>query len=146
MAYITFDDYKQLGYTVVPEEQFRRFQAKAEMVVRRRTQNRIASMKVPEPEVGDSTRRWADIARIAEMNQRGMCELIDLYFLADNPQSEAAKARQVITGFTNQGYGESYMGEARTDVGLVAPERFTVDDIIANFFTPDQRWLGTSRC
>ena len=133
--YITFEEYKELGYAVVPEAQFGRYQARAEQTVRRYTFERIASMKPPDGAT-EETRR------ICEMNRRGMCEIMDICFLGDNPQSEEAQARQVVTSFSNQKYRETYLGSDKGDTGVAAPEQMGVADVIEIFFTAAQRYRG----
>ena len=121
--YINHTDYKALGYTVVPEAQFPRFQARAEQAIRRYTQNRIVEMT-------------------DAMNKRGVCELMDLFWLGDNPNSEEAKARQVVTSFTNQKYRETYLGSDRGDMKAAAPAQLTEADVLNIYFTRDQVWRG----
>ena len=126
--YITHEDYTELGYAAVPKPQFPRYEARAELTVRKYTFDRVTDM------AGES--------RLAEMNRRGMCELVELYYLADNPRSTEAQARQVITGFRNKDYSETYLGSDRGDQQTAAPAQLTVADIIATYFTPEQRYRG----
>lgn len=133
--YITYNDYQALGYSTVPGPEFPRYNVMAEALVRKLTQNRIENMNPPN-DADDETKR------VAEMNRYGVCEIIDTYYIGNNPKSDAAKARQVITGFTNDKYSESYLGEARSDAGMVAPERPDIPSILDTYFTPDQLWRG----
>ena len=120
--YITSEDYVALGYTVVPEAQFDRYQARAEAAVRRLTQNRIEAL--------------------SETNKRGVCEIMELYFLGDNPNSELARARLPITSFKNQHYSETRLGSDRGDQKAAAPHQMTVADVMNLYFTPDQLFRG----
>lgn len=138
--YITRDDYTELGYKFVPADEFPRYNARAEALVRKVTQNRIATMTPPD----DAD---AETARIMELNRRGVCELIDLMWLADNPRSEAAEARQVVTGFSNQEYSEQYLGSNRGGGGsaVVSTEQLSTSDVLSLYFTPGQLWRGIER-
>jgi hypothetical protein len=135
--YITFEDYQQLKYSVVPEAEFDRYNARAEARVRRYTFDRIVSMKPPDDAA-------EDVKRIAELNRRGVCEIIDICFLGDNPQSDEAQAKQVIVSFSNQAYSERYLGSDKGDAGVAAPEQMDVTDVINTYFTSAQRFRGCS--
>jgi len=133
--YITFVDYEGLGYAVVPEAQFDRYEARAEQTVRKYTFDRIDNMDTPDGAT-------EDVKRIFTMNRRGVCELMDLYFMADNPQSEEAQKMQVITGFHNGDYSESYLGAQRSDAKSAAPAQLSVTDVISLHFTVGQKYRG----
>lgn len=136
--YITHDDYKALGYTVVPDSEFDRYNVRAEALVRKVTQNRIATM-TPSEEAD------TDAARIVDLNRRGVCELIDLMWLADNPQSDAAAARQVVTSFSNQEYSERYLGSDRGDAAAASTGQNGINDVLNLYFTPQQLWRAVNR-
>ena len=135
MAYITFEDYQALHYNAVPEAQFDRYNARAEQTVRRYTQQRIATMQPPDDATDDDV-------RIMKMNRRGMCELIDLYFLGDNPNSDAAKDKVPVVSFKNQNYSETRLGSDRGDQKAATPNQMTVADVMNLFFAPSQTWRG----
>ena len=120
--YVTIDDYKELGYTAVPDMQFARYQMRAEAAVRRYTQDRIR----------DPT----------EQNKRGVCEVMDLYYLGDNPNSDEARAKLPIVSFKNQGYSETRLGSDRGDQKAATPTQMTVADVMALYFTPEQLYRG----
>lgn len=124
---VTHDKYAQCGYAIVPAEVFPRYQAMAEADVDIYCQGRVT----PE--------------NITAMNTYGVCELIDLYYIGNNSQSDAAKAKQVVTGFRNGEYSETYLGNRASDEATASPDRKNVDDIIYTYFTPDQRWRGIDR-
>lgn len=132
--YITHTDYHGLGYRAVPEQEFTRYNMMAEATVRKLTQDRIGDMSSPDD--------GSESARVAKMNRCGLCEIIDIYYCANNPRSEAAKERQIVTGYSNDGYSESYLGEARSDAGIAAPERLGIREIMSTYFTPDQIYRG----
>ena len=113
--FITYEEYVALGYTLVPEAKFARFETMARVTVTRFTQDRVA----------------ADT--LTTENKRGVCELIDLFYGYFNPDAVSPGA---ITGFTNKSYSESYAaGDAPTFDARV-------DSVIANYFTQAERFRG----
>ena len=126
---MSYEEYVALGHEIVPMERFAPYLARAEAVVSCHTRGRIASMQPPEganPMVEGQ----------CKLNRRGVCELVDLFYLADNPRSDAAMSRRAVAGFHNQKYGESYV-----DGAGVAGMR-TVADVMRTYFTRDQLWRG----
>ena len=119
--YINYEHYHELGYDAVPEKVFGRYLAKAEACVGRYTQGRIVSMEG---------------GGVAELNRRGVCELVELYFLADHPHSELARGKRTLLGFRNRDYEERYEGGA---------DEFGINDVMELYFTPDQRWRGVGQ-
>jgi len=130
MGYITFEDYKALGYDIAPEGRFERYTARAEAVVRKYTFARIEAMHPPESATDEQK-------RIAELNRRGMCELTDLYYLADNPNGEKAREMQAVTSFSNGGYSET-----RAGAGTNTEAQMGIAEIMSLFFTPEQLYRG----
>lgn len=132
--YVTQQEYTKLGYTAVPEVEFDRYEAMAETTVRKYTVNRISDDDL-RPDNSD-----AEVQRVAEMNQRGVCEIMDMYYIGNNPNSDVAKAREIVTSFSNSKYSETYLGNARSDSESAAPDRMSIDDILTSCFTRDQMW------
>jgi hypothetical protein len=76
---ITYDEYKNLGYSAVPEKQFARFADMAEKAVK----------------------KFVKHVSMSEDIKRGLCEICDIYY-AENQSGGR------LAGFTNDGYREQY--------------------------------------
>ena len=76
---ITYGEYKKLGYSAVPKEQFARFADTAEKAVRKFC-------------------RYLD--SVNDDGKRCLCEICDIYFAENNAGR--------LAGFTNDGYREQY--------------------------------------
>ena len=113
--YITFDVYEALGYSLVPELAFERFEAMARLTADRLTMNRLRN------------------ATLSDDNKRGVCELIDLHYSDMNPEQAQMGA---LASFTNMDYSETYATAPTKTLG----ER--IDLVIANYFTRAQRYRG----
>ena len=81
---ITYSEYKKLGYSATPEEQFARFLDTAEKAVR----------KFCKP-----------FASLSEDSKRGLCEICDIYYAE-------SIAGGKLAGFANDGYREQYFQDA----------------------------------
>jgi len=129
--YVTYEEYRGLGYGAVEEEEYARFEAMAESAVRRFTFGRIRDGGMrpgPDADAGEKSR--------AEMNQRGVCELTELYHERKN--CATGEAGTAIQGFSNEGYSETYAGPAEADEAFGA----RAAGIINAYFTPEQRYRG----
>jgi len=138
-VHITFDNYTDLGYGTVPESGFLRYAASAENTIRRRILFRpfISADDAPD------TYNLNDPAYWAEQNKRGICEVIDLMFLKENPNSDAAKSRRTINSFQIGDYSEDY-GSPRfeRDNSQAQSSGDPANDVIMSFFTPGQTFKG----
>ena len=121
---VTFAEYKNYGYMVVSETAYPRYQAMAESDVNTYCQGRVTQ------------------EAMTELNKFGVCELVDRYFIGQNPQCDAAQERQVITSFSNGKYSETYMGSRASDEASLVPDRKSIDSIIHTYFAPEQIWRG----
>lgn len=86
MAYLTFAEYTALGYNVVTNATFPRYERKARMRIDDETQSRLV-----------------DNAEQSENVKYCVAELIELYAWND-----AITAGKVVTGVSNDGVSESY--------------------------------------
>ena len=85
-THITYDEYKRLGYSAIPEEQFERFAVMARQTVKK-----------------FSNRRFS--ADLSDDNiLRGIFEICEVYFDSQNDNK--------LAGFSNEGYREQYFENA----------------------------------
>lgn len=120
--YVKYSDYILLGYSIVPENEFPRFQAMAEQIIRRHTSNRITD------------------DNITEMNKRGVCEIIDEYYIDKNPQVD--NENKVLASFTNEGYNEVYVPRKQASADTIKTTKEAVVELIYDFFTAEQWYRG----
>ena len=78
---ITYNDYKNFGYSVIPEVEFERYSDMAEKTVRRF----VKSFK-----------------EITDENKRCICEIADILYCEHN------QLKRPIAGFSNENYKEQY--------------------------------------
>lgn len=128
MRYLDREVYESLGHSLVPGADFDQYEARAEQTVRRYTFHRISGADLAPPSDADD-----ETKRIAQANQRGVAELMDLLYETDHPE---AAPKGPLSGFSNEGYSESYA----TTTQQTLDQRTRA--IIENYFTPDQRWRG----
>lgn len=131
--YITLDDYKKYGYTAVPETEFKRYAYNAEVTIRKYTFDRISDADMRPDEQTDPEAR-----RVAEMNQRGVCELVDA--LHKQEQETIGEAGAAIKSFSNEGYSETLdtSGQSASEV------RRKIRDIMHLYFTSEQLYRGVT--
>ncbi len=131
--YITQEDYTRLGYTAVPEAVFTRYAAKAEAVVRKLTFDRISGENLrPGADAGEYARRTA------ELNRRGVCEVMDVLYAQD--QLAIGEAGAPIKSFTNEGYSETL-----DTAGWSAAEAHRkIRDIMCMYFSAGQLYRGVT--
>lgn len=129
--YVTKEEYAALGYFSVLNEAFARYEAKAEAIVRRCTFDRISDADMRPGEEAEY-----EVKRIAEMNQRGVCELMDVFYAQD--QDVIGESGAAIKSFSNEGYSET-LDSSKCDETAV---RQKVLSIVCAYFTPEQRYRG----
>lgn len=135
-VYVTFNEYQALGYNAVTDaNDFSRYELPAEQVVRRYTQNRISDVDLHPPDSAD-----AETKRVAELNQRGVCEMVDALYANENPSSDFAKKRTPIIGFSNAKYSETYALRTQGSAETTLEQEQTA--IMGMYFTDDQLWRG----
>lgn len=131
--YITLEEYKNYGYSTVPETEFKRYAYNAETTVRKYTFDRISDADLRPDESAD-----AEVKRIAEMNQRGVCELVDVLY--NQEQVTIGEAGAAIKSFSNEGYSET-LDTSGQSAGEV---RRKIRDIMYSFFTSEQLYRGVT--
>lgn len=124
--YVTYEEYKALGYDAVGADAFERYEAMAEAVVRRFTGGRISDGEMRPAQDAD-----VEAKHRAALNQRGICELAELYH---NRQ----KAGVDVVSFNNEGYAETYAGPKEAGEAFAAEAA----GIVAAYFTAEQRYRG----
>ena len=129
--YVTYNDYTELGYSIVPKEAFVRYAAKAEAIIRKYTFDRIADADLYPEESADAEKR-----RIAEMNRRGVCELAELFYLQD--QRTIGESGAAIKSFSNEGYSETLDTSEHDEMAV---QNKTVS-IVRTYFTAAQLYRG----
>ena len=110
--FVTYDEYTELGYKAVSDEDFERYETMAAQTVNLYTQNRVT------------------VDSLDEINKRGVCEIIDL--MMESTQTGG----RTVSGFSNSRYSESYSAEQSKSVDT------RVVDAISLYFTTDQTWRG----
>jgi len=110
--YITYGDYKKLGYTLIPKAEFSRYAAMAAKSVRRFISGKSKDIKNNKD------------------NKRGLCEIAELYYGEKNP------ANRRLAGFSNDTYREQYFEGARLSL------REQIWEIIGMYFTQEQLYRG----
>ena len=87
---VTYKEYKNLGYSAVPKEQYARYADMAKSSVMKYT-----------------NRRFWRADKLSHENKRGFCEICDLYYCEIN------QTDRKLAGFSNDNYREHYFGEDR---------------------------------
>lgn len=129
--YVTYEEYKELGYIAAREENFTRYEAQAEAIVRCFTFDRISDADLhPDESAGEEEKR------IAQMNKHGVCQLIDAC-ISTQPGVEGS-ADAPVKSFTNEGYSETYESTAERQSAF----KSLVLTCINSFFTAEQRYRG----
>ncbi len=116
MAYVTYEQYSELGYSAVPQESFTRWAIMAEQTVRKYTFNRITD------------------ENITDMNRCGVCEIMDVLYDLRISQSPG----QPITSFSNQHYSESYASPTETQTAA----NNVIMGFMSTYFTQEQLYRG----
>ncbi len=116
---ITYGDYTGLGYNVIPETAFPRYEALARKAVDKFCFQRVTAESIQED------------------NKRGMCELAELYYFDKNPQED--DANKVVASFSNNGYSESYASKGTAPAKTLETK---VYEVIGLFFTAEQLYRG----
>lgn len=129
--YIAYEDYTKLGYNAVPKETFTRYAAKAEAVIRKYTFDRITDADLHPEESADAEKR-----RIAEMNQRGLCELAELFYL--RAQHVTGESGAAIKSFSNEGYSETLDTSEHDEMTV----QNKMASIVFAYFTAEQLYRG----
>lgn len=88
--YITYKKYSSLGYERVPEEEFAKFCAEACAAVDFFT--------------------FGKLSDVDEKTLRGICEIIDLI------KTRRDEDKGSLSGFSNEGYSESYNNAGKSDM------------------------------
>lgn len=120
--YIQYPDYVSLGYSLIPENEFPRYQARAEQIVRRRTSDGLTEDD------------------ITEANKRGLCEIADEYYIEKNPQID--NENKVLSSFSNEGYSETYVQRKQASADTIKTTEDTVNDLTNTWFTAEQLYRG----
>ena len=116
--YVTYGDYKKLGYSSVPKEQFARYSVMAEKTAKKfAAGHKFAS-------------RSSGGANISIENKRGLCEIIDLYY------SEKNQTNKSVAGFSNENYREQYFQSEQISLSR------QIWDILSVYFTKEQLYRG----
>ena len=110
---ITYKEYKNLGYTAVPKDQYARYADMAKNSVMKYT-----------------TRRLWESAAFSDDNKRGFCEICDLYY------AEINQTGKRIVSFSNDSYKEQYSSEP-----VVSLEK-RIYKIMLIYFRRDQLYRG----
>ena len=111
--YITYRDYQNLGYSVIPESEFSRYANMSEKVARRF----MAGYTI-------------NAINITDENKRGLCEIADLFYAEQN------QINRPLAGFGNDNYREQYF----EGLHLSLPEQ--VWNIVRIYFTREQLYRG----
>ncbi|MCL2311168.1 MAG: hypothetical protein FWC41_01575 [Firmicutes bacterium] len=105
--HLTYDNYVELGFDIIPEENFDRFSVMASLYVDRITMNRLYSEK-------PSYNNLLGIAEIADFFYREyQADLLLQEQLASNNG-------RLISGFKNDTYSESYAVDTRSESDKIA--------------------------
>lgn len=129
--YITREEYTGYGYSKVPKDDFARYAYNSEVIVRKYTFNRISDADLRPDASADS-----DIKRTAEMNQRGVCEIVDVLYAQD--QITVGESGAAIKSFSNEGYSETL----DTSRNNASETNRKIRDIMVAYFTAKQRYRG----
>ena len=131
--YITWEEYTKYKYSAVPETEFERYAYNAETVVRKYTFDRISDADLHPDEIAD-----AEVKRIAEMNQSGVCELVDV--LHKQEQETVGDAGAAIKSFSNEGYSET-LDTSGQSAEVVQGK---IQSIMRSYFTSEQLFRGVT--
>lgn len=129
--YISLKEYNFYGYTAIPDNAFDKYAYNAEAIIRKNTFNRISDSDLRPDESADK-----EAKRIAEMNQRGVCEIMEALYAQD--QVTIGEAGAAIKSVTNEGYSETL----DTSRNGVTETRRKIRDALYTYFTPTQLYRG----
>jgi hypothetical protein len=129
--YVEYGEYKALGFRAVGEADFPRYEMKAEGIVRRFTFDRIADANLRPPEAAGE-----EVKRTAEMNMRGVCEIIDACYARD--RAAGGTDGSAVKSFSNEGYSETYEDTENRNKATTE----LICTYIDEYFTPQQRYRG----
>lgn len=119
---LTREEYEVMGFETVPAREFERYEKMAELAVERFTFGRVSS------------------ENITEANKYGVCELMDEYYFDKNPQ--VSNENRIVSSFTNEGYGETYVQAKQASADNVATLADKVLELLNVFFTKEQLYRG----
>ena len=112
---ITFNDYKNFGYSIIPEEEFSRYSDMAEKTVRRYIKN------------------FDGISNITDDKRRGICEIADILYQDQN------QLNRPIASFGNENYREHYF--EGSDSGAINQ----VWEKLRLYFTHEELYRGVQK-
>ena len=124
--YITYGDYKKLGYTLIPKAEFSRYAAMASKSIKRFISGKSKNIK----DIKDIKNSKDSINTFSKDNKRGLCEIAELYYGEKNP------ANRRLAGFSNDTYREQYFEGARLSL------REQIWEIMSMYFTQEQLYRG----
>jgi len=115
MTRINYDEYKRLGYSMIPSEQFERFAVMARMAVRKFTNGNVDDTDAADENI-----------------LRGIFEICEVYY----SDSQSTESGGRLAGFANEGYREQYFEGANISVNK------RVFELIQLYFPKEQLFRG----
>ena len=128
MTFVSYREYKRLGFSLIPRSAFNRFIARAGYTVETQTFGRVNAQWLNEKSYDD------DMRNLKERNMRGVCEIADLLYANDN--RVIGESGGAIRSFSNEGYSETLADNASSDARLAFEKNLR--DIINTYFTDYQ--------
>ena len=114
MNSISFEEYEEFGYSLIPKDEFTRYSIKATLTA------------------GKYTRDF-DKDDLSENNRRGIYELADLFF------SDFNQINKPVMSFSNEGYSETYGLPSNANIQSAEDKAY---EIIRIYFSRDQLFRG----
>ena len=108
---ITYIEYTNFGYSLIPEAEFERYAARAFLTAIKYTFNRL------------------DKDNLTEYNKRGLCELAELFY------SDAKQINKPLLSFQNGNYSEMYGLPSTTNIQTIDDNAYA---IVRTYFTSEQ--------
>ena len=115
MSIITYIDYKNFGYSVIPEEEFARYSDMAEKTVRRFIKSFTCVTSITTDD-----------------HKRCICEIAEILYAEHN------QLNRQIAGFANEGYREQYFEGSRSRSSVSEK----VWEVIRLYFTNEELYRG----
>ena len=109
---ITYNDYKDYGYSVIPEEEFARYSDMATKTIRRFIRN------------------FTSVSVLSDENKHCVCEIADILYTEHN------QLNRPIAGFSNENYREQYFEGNKLSLSEKIWETLRI------YFTNDELYRG----
>jgi hypothetical protein len=129
---VTFAEYTDFGYVMIPEEKFKRIIFRAAAMAENETLGRVNEEWLTRGPIFLTAEEW----ELQKKNKRGICEVADLLYDRER-NVVTGEAGAPISAFKNEGYSENYFSERSNRQAQNVFER-ELEMVYGVFFTQEQ--------